>query len=224
MVIDGHSEQELSIARKRMIAEQIVARGIKAPHVIETMGRVPRHIFVDDALRDQAYMDGPLNIGEGQTISQPYIVAFMTESLQLTGQESVLEIGTGCGYQTTLLALLTKQIHTVERIKSLAIKARSRFKLMGLKNIVMRVGDGSQGWPEAAPFDRIIVTCAAPVKPEALMGQLKVGGLLVVPVAVGRDDQDLLQFKRTEQGFSTENLGPCRFVRLIGKYGYNKEN
>lgn len=224
MVIKEHAENELSIARKRMIAEQIVARGIRDPRVIEVMGRVPRHVFVDDALRDQAYMDGPLNIGEGQTISQPYIVAFMTESLQLTGKESVLEIGTGCGYQTTILALLTKQVHTIERIKSLAIKARSRFKSMGLKNIVMRVGDGSQGWPEAAPFDRIIVTCAAPVKPEILMGQLKVGGFLVVPVAVGHDDQDLLQFKRNEQGFSTENLGPCRFVRLIGKYGYNKEN
>lgn len=220
MVIAEHTEKELSVARKRMIAEQIVGRGIKDPRVIEVMGRVPRHIFVDDALRDQAYTDGPLNIGEGQTISQPYIVAFMTESLQLKGEEKILEIGTGCGYQTTILALLVKQLYTIERLKNLALKARSRFKKLGLKNIVMRVGDGSQGWKEAAPFDRVIVTCAAPVKPHELMEQLAVGGLIVVPVANKAGHENLLRITKLPEGFKTEDLGPCRFVKLIGKHGY----
>lgn len=224
MVIAEHTEKELSVARKRMIAEQIVGRGIKDSRVIEVMSRVPRHIFVDDALRDQAYTDGPLNIGEGQTISQAYIVAFMTESLNLKGHEKVLEIGTGCGYQTTILAQLVQQVYTIERIRNLALKARARFKKMGLTNIVMRVGDGSQGWKEAAPFDRILVTCAAPLRPEALIGQVAVGGLIVVPVTNKDGYQDLLCITKTKEGCQTEDLGACRFVKLIGKHGYQHED
>ena len=220
MVIDERTEQELSIARKRMLQEQVIGRDIKASRVIDVMGRVPRHIFVDDALRDQAYTDGPLNIGEGQTISQPYIVAFMTEALKLEGPERILEIGTGCGYQTTILALQGGQIYTIERLKNLALKARSRFKKLGLKNIVMRIGDGSRGWKDAAPFDRIIVTCASPELPSQLVEQLVVGGMLIVPVSNREGSQDLLRLTKTAKGFETENLGACRFVKLIGKHGY----
>lgn len=213
-------DNEYAIAVKRMISEQIVARGISDARVIDTMTRVPRHIFVDDALKSQAYTDAPLNIGEGQTISQPYIVALMTERLNLTGAEKVLEIGTGCGYQTTILSRLVKQVYTIERIKTLALQARSRFKTLGLRNVVLRIGDGSLGWTEAAPFDRILVACAAPIMPESLISQLTVGGFVVIPVESKDDNQDLWKVTKTADGLKKENLGPCRFVKLIGKQGY----
>lgn len=213
-------DKEYAIAVKRMISEQIVARGISDPRVIETMTRVPRHLFVDDALKSQAYTDAPLNIGEGQTISQPYIVALMTERLNLTGTEKILEIGTGCGYQTTILSRLVKQIYTIERIKTLALQARARFKMMGLRNVVLRIGDGSLGWKEAAPFDRILVACAAPIMPESLISQLTMGGFVVIPVESSGGNQDLWKVTKTPDGLKKENLGPCRFVKLIGKQGY----
>lgn len=214
-------DRTFEIAARRMIQEQIVGRGITDAKVIETMAQVPRHAFVDEALKSQAYIDAPLNIGEGQTISQPYIVALMTQTLKLTGKEKILEIGTGCGYQTTVLARMAGQVHTIERIKSLAMAARLRFKAFGLRNVVLRIGDGSFGWAEAAPFNRIIMACAAPVMPEPLLSQLAVGGMLVAPVDSGRGDvQDLWRVERSEQGYRSENLGPCRFVKLIGKHGY----
>lgn len=213
-------DNQYAIAVKRMISEQIVARGISDARVIATMTRVPRHIFVDDALKSQAYTDAPLNIGEGQTISQPYIVALMTERLNLAGAEKVLEIGTGCGYQTTILSGLAKQVYTVERIKTLALQARSRFKALGLRNVVLRIGDGSLGWKEAAPFDRILVACAAPIMPESLISQLTVGGFVVIPVESKGGNQDLWKVTKTADGLKKENLGPCRFVKLIGKQGY----
>lgn len=209
-----------AIARKRMMAEQIMARGITDPKVIEVMSMVPRHDFVDEALKDQSYSDGPLSIGEGQTISQPYIVALMTQALGLNGTENVLEIGTGCGYQTVILSAIARQVYTIERVKSLGMKARNRFKQYGLKNIVMRIGDGSMGWPEAAPFDRIITTCAAPEVPQVFLEQLAQGGVLVVPVTSSAGYQDLLRITKTGDSFSTENLGGCHFVKLIGRYGY----
>lgn len=213
-------EREFAVAARRMIQEQIVARGIVDKRLIEVMASVPRHIFVDDALKAQAYGDMPLNIGEGQTISQPYIVALMTQALVLEGGEKILEIGTGCGYQTTILSRLAAQVYTIERIKSLAMAARARFKKLGLRNVVLRIGDGSLGWAEAAPFDRIIVTCAAPVMPDVLLDQLKVGGHLVAPVESQGDVQDLWRVTREASGYRSENLGPCRFVKLIGKHGY----
>jgi protein-L-isoaspartate(D-aspartate) O-methyltransferase len=214
------NDNQFSIARKRMISEQLVSRGIKNPRVVDVMTQVPRHLFVDEALKAQAYIDAPLNIGEGQTISQPYIVALMTQTLELNGSEKVLEIGTGCGYQTTILASLAKQVYTIERIKTLAMQARSRFKQLGMRNVILRVGDGSLGWKEGAPFDRILVTCAAPVVPEALLAQLNVNGYIVIPVEAEHGGQDLLKVTKTATGYKKENLGPCRFVPLIGKQGY----
>lgn len=213
-------DSEYTIAKKRMIQEQIMARGIKDQRVIKAMSVVPRHIFVDDALKSQAYIDAPLNIGEGQTISQPYIVALMTQTLSLSGQEKVLEIGTGCGYQTVLLSQLTKQVYTIERIKPLAMQARSRFKKLGVRNVIMRIGDGSLGWQEGAPFDRILVTCAAPIVPEALLGQLSENGFMIIPVAAKHGEQDLWKITKTKSGFQKENLGPCRFVKMVGEQGY----
>lgn len=203
-----------------MVQEQIIARGITDEKTIQVMSELPRHCFVDDALKSQAYIDAPLNIGEGQTISQPYIVALMTEALKLTGNEKVLEIGTGCGYQTVILARLAKQVYTVERIKFLALKSRQRFKNFELKNIVLRIGDGSLGWKESAPFDRILVTCAAPGIVDTLALQLAENGIMVIPVAAGEDLQNLMCMRKTGQTFETQNLGGCRFVKLFGKYGY----
>lgn len=216
-----YTDKEFTIAMKRMISEQLVNRGITNTRVLDTMSKVPRHIFVDEALKSQAYTDNPLNIGEGQTISQPYIVALMTQTLHLKGNEKILEIGTGCGYQTVILAQLAKQVYTIERIKTLGMQARNRFKLLGLKNVVLRIGDGSLGWKEGAPFDRILVACAAPIVPQALIEQLALNGSIVIPVeAKTAGGQDLLRVTKTESGIKTENLGPCRFVPLIGKNGY----
>lgn len=204
-----------------MIKEQLEARGIRDEGVIKAMKRIPREMFVDEALKSQAYIDAPVNIGEGQTISQPYIVALMTQALELQGHEKVLEIGTGCGYQTAVLAGLCGKVHTIERFKSLAMGARERLKALKVKNVVMRVGDGSKGWEDAAPFDRIIVTCAAPKVPETYLAQLAIGGKLVLPVSQTEDQQDLWRITRTEEGFQKEDLGPCRFVKLVGEHGYS---
>lgn len=218
-------DEDFSIARKRMIAEQIVKRGISDRRVIDVMSQMPRHLFVDDGLRNQSYSDAPLPIGEGQTISQPYIVALMTQALALTGCEKVLEIGTGCGYQTAVLSKLAGQIYTIERVSSLAMPARSRFKKMGLKNIVMRVGDGSLGWLENAPFDRVLLTCAAPGLIETLLMQLNPNkGMMVIPVAGDNDEQRLVRIVRQGSDYKKQDLGACRFVKLIGKQGYASEN
>jgi protein-L-isoaspartate(D-aspartate) O-methyltransferase len=215
-------DEKFAIPRKRMINEQLISRGISDEKILNIMSQINRHDFVEEALKNQAYIDAPLAIGEGQTISQPYIVALMTEALQLRGSEKVLEIGTGCGYQTVVLSLACHKVYTIERVKSLALEARQRFKQYALRNIVMRVGDGTYGWPDSAPFDRIIVTCASPQIPEILVSQLSEGGMMVVPCTSGNGDhQQLIRVTRRGESYSKEDLGDCRFVKMIGKYGYS---
>ena len=205
-----------------MVEEQIIARGIKDFRVAGAMRKVPRHLFVEDALESQAYSDHPLPIGEKQTISQPYMVALMTEALSLTGKEKVLEIGTGSGYQTAVLAELASKVFSVERIRSLAIKARKLLLELGYFNIEVKFSDGTFGWLEEGPFDVIMVTAGAPDIPQPLIDQLKVGGRMVIPVGDSYV-QDLMRIQKTGDGITKGNYGGCRFVRLIGKYGWEKE-
>jgi len=211
---------EYSSKRQFMVDTQIVGRGIGNERVIRVMREVPRHLFLDEAFRTQAYDDNPLPIGEKQTISQPYIVALMTEALQLTGTEKVLEIGTGSGYQTAVLARLADQVYSIERIPSLAKRARKIFDALKCTNIVVTISDGTLGWNEHAPYDGIIVTAAAPRPPKALLDQLGKGGRLVIPVG-DEFSQNLMVYIREDDGqFTTENLGGCRFVKLIGEQGW----
>jgi len=209
--------------RWRMVDTQIRARGVTNPRILEAMSKIPRHIFVDEALADQAYNDNPLPIGDLQTISQPYMVAMMTEALDLKGRERVLEIGTGSGYQTSLLAELADQVFSIERIASLANNARRILDHLGYYNVAIRVGDGTYGWKEEAPFDAILVTAGAPGIPQTLIEQLEIGGRLVLPVG-GRSLQDLVKVTRQSEDIhevKKENLGGCRFVDLIGEYGWS---
>jgi protein-L-isoaspartate(D-aspartate) O-methyltransferase len=210
--------------RLRMVETQIKARGIKDERVLMAMATIPRHLFVDEGLIEQAYSDGPLPIGEHQTISQPYIVALMTETLGLKGRERVLEIGTGSGYQTAILASLADRVFSVERIAALATGARKILDRLNLYNVAIRVGDGSYGWSDEAPFDAIITTAAAPDIPQYLLEQLIPGGRMVVP-AGGRDVQTLYKLTRSKenpQEIIREDLGGCRFVSLIGESGWKK--
>lgn len=209
-------------ARLKMVEDQIIGRGIKDPRVIAAMKKVPRHLFVEEALQNQAYSDHPLPIGEKQTISQPYIVALMTEALQLAGKEKVLEVGTGSGYQTAVLAELAAEVFSIERIRSLAIRARKLILELGYSNVEIKFSDGTSGWAEESPFDAIIVTAGAPNIPQPLIDQLKPGGRLVIPVGDAYA-QDLFQITKNEEGIKTEDLGGCRFVKLIGKYGWEGE-
>jgi protein-L-isoaspartate(D-aspartate) O-methyltransferase len=186
------------------------------------MMEVPRHLFVEEGLWHQAYGDFPLPIGQGQTISQPYIVALMTEALQLKGDEKVLEIGTGSGYQAAILAELTKQVFSIERISTMASKARKILDELGYANVLILVSDGTYGWIDEAPFDGIIVTAGAPEIPLTLVGQLKVGGRLVIPVG-GEYSQVLLKVVKKVRGFEEEDLGGVRFVKLIGDHGWKVE-
>ncbi len=206
-------------ARERMVKEQLIPRGIKDPRVLEAMRKVPRHLFVDEALQDQAYSDRPLLIGEKQTISQPYMVALMTEALELKGDEKVLEIGTGSGYQTAILAELAEKVYSIERLRSLSQKARKILDKLYYFNVVLKVGDGTLGWPEYAPFDAIIVTAGSPKIPEPLIEQLAEGGRLVIPVG-DPYTQELVKLVKTPEGIEKKNLTICRFVNLIGKYGW----
>lgn len=209
------------VARERMVETQIKARGIKDERVLQTMKKVPRHLFVDPALRDQAYGDFPLPIGEGQTISQPYIVALMTEALELKGQERVLEIGTGSGYQTAILAELVLWVYTIERYASLQERAKKILFELGYRNISFKVGDGTLGWPEASPFDAIIVTACAPQIPPPLVDQLAEGGRIVIPVG---DEFSQMLVKGIKRGgkLHLKNLEPVRFVKLIGAFGFKE--
>jgi protein-L-isoaspartate(D-aspartate) O-methyltransferase len=208
-------------ARERMVETQIAARGVHDERVLEAMRKVPRHLFLDEALRDQAYSDHPLPIAEKQTISQPYIVALMTESLELNGTEKVLEIGTGSGYQSAILAELADRVFSIERYPDLAYRANSILQKLGYGNIIVRVGDGSLGWPDDAPFDGIIVTAGTPKIPQPLVDQLKMGGRLVVPVG-DRFGQDLILVRRVAEGIKKTNLGGVRFVNLVGKWGWKE--
>jgi len=208
--------------REEMVRHQIEARGIKDPVVLSAFRSVPRHLFVSEALRDQAYGDYPLPIGEQQTISQPYIVAEMTQALELRTDDRVLEIGTGSGYQAAILAEIVYRVYTIERIRSLYIQARKLLDKLHYHNIVMRCSDGTAGWKDESPFDAIIVTAGAPHVPEKLLDQLAEGGRMVVPVG-NQHSQDLIKVVKDKKGIHKSNLGGCRFVKLIGEQGW-KEN
>ncbi|MBI3638036.1 MAG: protein-L-isoaspartate(D-aspartate) O-methyltransferase [Candidatus Rokubacteria bacterium] len=205
--------------RERMV-EELAHRGITDTAVLDVMRRVPRHLFVEEALRDRAYGDHPLPIGERQTISQPYIVALMTSLLRLTGQEKVLEIGTGSGYQTAILAALARRVWTIERIASLATRARTALEGLGYRNVWIRVGNGTLGWPDEAPFDRILVAAGGPAVPPPLVEQLAPGGRMVVPVGAPAN-QVLTLVENVDGQIRKTACGECSFVRLVGKYAWD---
>jgi len=210
------------IAREKMVERQIKARGIRDERVLKAMLKVPRHLFVDPSLIDQAYADHPLPIGNGQTISQPYIVALMTEALELKGKERVLEIGTGSGYQTAILAELALWVYTIEKYPQLLERAKEILvDKLGYKNISFKLGDGTLGWEEAAPFDAIIVTAAGPEIPKPLIDQLKEGGRIVIPVG---DENVQVLVKGVKKGgrLETTPLEGVKFVKLVGAYGFKE--
>jgi protein-L-isoaspartate(D-aspartate) O-methyltransferase len=206
---------DFSREREKMVVEQIQARDVRDPLVLTALRTVPRHLFVAPAASAEAYGDHPVPIGHGQTISQPYIVAFMTEALGLKGGETVLEIGTGSGYQAAVLSHIARQVYSIEIVAPLAAEARERLARLGYRNVEVRSGDGYQGWPEAAPFDAIIVTAAAPRVPEPLKAQLKDGGRLVIPV--GDQYQELILITRRGQAYDERRVLPVRFVPMTGK-------
>jgi len=208
--------------QERMVQNQLVRRGIRAPRVLAAMRKVPRHRFVEEALQHQAYGDYPLPIGEQQTISQPYIVALMTEALELQGTEKVLEIGTGSGYQAAVLAELAAQVFSVEHYPALAFRARKVIEALRYFNVQIRVGDGTLGWPEEKPFQGIIVTAGAPAIPQPLINQLAEGGRLVIPVG-DRFAQTLTRVTKTPEGLKFDYYGGCRFVQLIGRFGWPED-
>lgn len=216
-------EEQLAQMRANMVEYQLRKRGIKDERVLKAFLKVPRHKFVRPQDIWHAYEDYPLSIGYGQTISQPYMVAIMTELLELKGHERVLEIGTGSGYQAAILAELAKEVFSIERIPELAQKAEKVLQELGYNNVKVIIGDGSKGLPEFAPYDGIIVTAAAPRPPQPLLEQLKDKGRLVIPVG-SRKLQDLLRITRIGDEFKTENFGPCLFVPLIGEEGWKAEN
>jgi protein-L-isoaspartate(D-aspartate) O-methyltransferase len=208
-------EGALARAREQMVAEQIEARGVKDAATLNAMRAVPRHLFVPPNAVGDAYDDHPLPIGGGQTISQPYIVAFMTEALRLSGGETVLEVGTGSGYQAAVLARIAAKVYTIEILVELAREARERLERLGYRNVEVRAGDGYAGWPEAAPFDGIMVTAAAPRIPAPLKAQLRDGGRLVIPV--GDEYQEIVVVTRRGQAFDERRVLPVRFVPMTGK-------
>lgn len=209
------SEQQLERLRERMVREQLQNRDVKNARVLAAMRKVPRHRFVPDSLINSAYDDNPLPLILGQTISQPYIVGYMTQALELRGGERVLEIGTGSGYQAAVLAELVAEVYTIEILPELAAQAQSTLGDLGYSNIRIRCGDGYLGWPEAAPFDHIIVTAAPDHIPQPLIDQLKTGGTMIIPV--GRMDQDLILLEKGERGISRRSTIPVRFVPMTGR-------
>ncbi|AMM40623.1 Protein-L-isoaspartate(D-aspartate) O-methyltransferase [Candidatus Desulfofervidus auxilii] len=217
-----NNKDPFSLAREWMVRDQIEARGIKDKRLLKVMRKIPRHLFVDEALRDQAYNDYPLPIGEGQTISQPYIVALMTEALELKGQEKVLEIGTGSGYQTAILAELAQSVFTIERVPTLMQRAKAILDSLGYFNVAYKTGNGTLGWPEVAPFQGIIVTAAAPEIPQPYVEQLDIGGKLVIPLG-DKFSQVLYKIIKLPDGrIKKEYLCGCRFVPLVGIYGWSE--
>lgn len=208
--------------RKRMVEEQLIPRGIKDPRVLNVFYKIERHKFIPENLRNTAYADFPLPIGEGQTISQPYIVALMTECLDLTGKEKVLEIGTGSGYQTAILAELAGEVYSIERFESLAKRAQTILGNLGYKNIKIKVGDGTMGWEEARPFDRIIITAASPKVPLPLIDQLTDNGKLILPL--GESFSQVLTLVEKKDGkLKSIDVCGCVFVPLIGKHGWSNK-
>jgi protein-L-isoaspartate(D-aspartate) O-methyltransferase len=202
-------------ARERMVTEQIVERGVADPRVLRAIRRVPRHLFVPEALREVAYDDRPLPISDGQTISQPYVVALMTELAEVRPGARVLEIGTGSGYQAAVLAELGAEVFTIEIVERLGQKARDRLRRLGYRAVTVKVGDGFRGWPDKAPFDAIVVTAAPPEVPQPLLRQLKVGGHLVIPV--GEEYQELLVVERRALGYQRRSVVPVAFVPMTGE-------
>jgi len=208
--------------REEMVRSQIEARGIRDPRVLSAFRAVPRHLFVSEALREQAYGDYPLPIGEQQTISQPYIVAEMTQALELGRDDRVLEIGTGSGYQAAILAQIVYRVYTVERKRALYMQTRNLFDKLNYYNIVTKYADGTKGWQEESPFDAIVVTAGAPELPEVLITQLAEGGRLVVPVG-NQHTQELIKICREKGDVQQTNLGGCRFVKLVGEHGWKEQ-
>ena len=209
--------------RNYMVNEQIISRGIHNVHVLKALRSVPRHVFVPEEYANIAYSDGPLPIGHGQTISQPYIVALMTELLELEGEENVLEVGTGSGYQAAMLAMLARQVHTIERHEVLAEKAEQVLMKLGLINVFVHVGDGSLGLPKYAPFEAIMVTAAAPRVPQPLFDQLTDGGRLVIPEG-GAGGQMLDRWRKRGNEYKQEHIAPVAFVPLRGQHGWKEDN
>lgn len=202
-----------------MVQEQLVPRGITDPAVLKAMNTLPRHLFVEDALQYQAYGDHPLPIGEGQTISQPYVVALMTQLLELKGDETVLEIGTGCGYQSAVLSKMCERVYTIERIKALYSRARKTFDRLHYFNILCKIDDGTEGWPENAPYDAIIITAGGPSIPEPLINQLADPGILVMPVG-DKSGQVLTMLIKKDGEVTSRAVENVRFVKLIGSHGW----
>ena len=214
------STATFDINRLRMVDEQLIPRGINDPATLAAMRKVPRHEFVDDAMGAKAYGDHPLPIGAGQTISQPYIVALMTQALQLTGKEKVLEIGTGSGYQAAVLSQVCGKVYTIERIDSLLVRARKIFDRLHYHNIISRIDDGTIGWAAEAPFDGILVTAGGPEIPEPLVEQLADPGRMVIPVG-GQDVQELQLVEKQDGAVSVRTIEHVRFVNLIGSHGWS---
>ncbi len=209
---------ELSRLRKRMLEDFVVARGIRDPLVLRAMEKVPRHLFVDEALRERAYGDYALPIGDKQTISQPYVIAQTTQALDLQGGEKILEIGTGSGYQTAILSQIVDHVYSLEKIPQLARRARKVLDLLGCHNAAIRILDGTYGWKEEAPFDAILVSAVSDSIPEKLLDQVREGGRLILPLEEG-ESQNLVRLQKTEAGWKKEVLGPCRFVPLVRSSG-----
>jgi len=208
--------------RDFMVRTQLIPRGIKDERVLRVMNKVPRHLFVNESIQYKAYEDMALPIGEGQTISQPYMVAVMTELLELKGTEKVLEVGTGSGYQAAILSELSTEVYTIERFEKLAQEARKKFQELSYNNIYVKSGDGTLGWPEKAPFDRIIITAGTPQIPDPLIQQLAQGGIIVAPVGE-RFSQQLIRVKKSDRELSEESHTMCVFVPLVGQYGWDRE-
>lgn len=209
-------------ARRRMVEDQLIAKGIKDERVLAAMRKVPRHLFVEEAFRERAYGDHALPIGEKQTISQPYMVALMSEALALTGTEKVLEIGAGSGYQTAVLAELAGRVCAIERIRLFVSKAWKMIEGLGYRNVIIRQADGSFGWKDEAPFDAILVAAGAPQVPAVLIDQLKVGGRMVIPIGE-RSSQTLKKIVKEEKGIATSSLTSCLFVPFLGASGWSGE-
>lgn len=213
------SDRAFEEARRDMVQKQLVSRGISDRYVLDAISEVPRHLFVPSGQREHAYKDSPLPIGYNQTISQPYIVAYMTQALQLSPDATVLEVGTGSGYQAAILSLVARKVYTIERHEPLARKAKEALVALGCDNVEVMVGDGTLGWPEHAPYDGIIVTAAAPDVPEPLIEQLAEGAALVAPIGP-TSRQDLVRIRRRRGEVRREYLVPVAFVPLIGEYGW----
>jgi protein-L-isoaspartate(D-aspartate) O-methyltransferase len=212
-------EKRFESLRRRMVEEQLSGQGIRDERVLEAFRSIPRHLFVPDPVADQAYENHPVAIGQGQTISQPYMVACMTEALALRGGEKVLEIGSGSGYQTAVLKALNADVYTVERLPELSDRARENVERAGFSGVHYKVGDGSRGWAEEAPFDRVIVTAGAPTMPVSLVEQLRDGGAMVIPVG-GEGGQELLLVRRGQGRVTRERICSCMFVKLLGEEGW----